>query len=83
MKFYVGEWSKKTDKPHGRGICIKNDGILMQYFKDGQPASGECIRTYNDGKVDVGSKRRTDGNPKARFRGTTYHLDGSTQIFER
>ena len=31
---YIGEWNKKTGKPHGQGILI-GTSILEGFFKDG------------------------------------------------
>lgn len=41
---YYGEWSQKTNKPHGRGVFLRNDGsIFIRYFFDG--------KTRTDGKL--------------------------------
>ena len=33
---YYGEWSYATQKPHGRGIFLRNDGsIYIRYFENG------------------------------------------------
>ena len=41
---YYGEWSKQTNKPHGRGICISNSGnIYIQYWKNGNEAPGNYV----------------------------------------
>ncbi len=32
VKAYLGQWSTKTNKPHGRGILVcKNGDIVIQY----------------------------------------------------
>ncbi len=35
-KEYLGQWSAKTNKPHGRGILVRDDGsIWLQYRNEG------------------------------------------------
>ena len=43
-KEYLGQWSAKTNKPHGRGISVSNNGaIFLQYSNEGVVAPGNYI----------------------------------------
>ena len=41
--FYCGEWSSQTHKPHGRGVFIRDDGLI-------------CIKAFFDGSTKVAGK---------------------------
>ena len=45
---YFGEWSPKTDKPHGRGIWFGGNAVRVGYFKDGEIARGKVLTIVND-----------------------------------
>ena len=87
VKAYFGGWHKDHKKPDGRGICFKDDGILIQNFSNGKPTLGNCLRLFYEfdeetkvvklRKVDVGSKTNNNGSHKLRFRGTSYLSYGS------
>ena len=58
--YYIGEWSSKTNEPHGRGIYInKYNWITIGYFKDGSLDTGKYFIIYSDdGGFEVGKKTR-------------------------
>ena len=40
---YFGEWSRTTDKPHGRGLCFGDNVVRVGYFKNGVIARGKVF----------------------------------------
>lgn len=42
---YMGEWSTKTNLPHGRGVLYshKSHQIMINYWNNGKPADGKYI----------------------------------------
>ncbi len=77
---FFGEWSKETNKPHGRGIYIASIGdIFIGYYNNGD-APGRYITIHSDGDVDVGEYYLKNGERWAR--GTQYYTDGTTEEFD-
>ena len=78
---YLGEWSKDSNKPHGRGIRICTSGpILIAYWNNGWSAPGKYIDIWGGGTFRVGECYMKDG--KMTSRGTTYKNDGTTEKFD-
>ena len=78
---YLGEWSKDSNKPHGRGILIDSDGdIRIGYFNNGDDAPGNYLTILSDGDVDVGECYLKGG--ESCYRGTFYHTDGTSEEFD-
>jgi hypothetical protein len=62
VKKYIGEWSKETKKPSGRGICIyPNGNIHIGYYNNGELAPGNDIYIFSDGGFIVGEVYLKDG----------------------
>ena len=56
---YFGEWSRTTDKPHGRGIYFGRNAVRVGYFKHGLIARGKVLTIFviTDGiQVGVGTE---------------------------
>jgi hypothetical protein len=45
---YFGEWSRTTDKPHGRGIWFGGNDVRVGYFKNGEVARGKVLTIATD-----------------------------------
>ena len=45
---YFGEWSRTTDKPHGRGIYFGGSSVRVGYFKNGVIARGKVLNLVTD-----------------------------------
>ena len=74
---YLGEWSKETNKPHGRGIRIRSsDRIYIQYYNNGDGAPGKYIHIWSS-SVIVGEEYLKDGKKWERY--TLYKSDGTTE----
>ena len=51
---YYGEWSAYTNKPHGRGIRIcQNGDIYMGYLKEGTWSEGGLLYIQQNGAFEV------------------------------
>ena len=75
---YLGQWSKETKKPHGRGIRFQSDGgICICYMKNGKGAPGNFIWICND--MFVIGDRYIDHNGKHKDKRTRYFYDGRTE----
>ena len=64
---YFGEWSRTTDKPHGRGIWFGGNSVRVGYFKNGEIARGKVFRivTGKDGIwVSIGTEEDKNGKTK-------------------
>ena len=72
---YLGQWSKETKKPNGRGIYINSSGIIrIGYLKNGYIAPGNFILICID-KLVVGEAYK-DQTGKLKSRETRYFNDG-------
>ena len=74
---YLGEWSVKTDRPHGRGILIGVNCVRVGYYKDGEIAHGKVlvIGTLEKGTyVYVGTEENLNG--KTKFKGRVHPANG-------
>ena len=64
---YFGEWSRTTDKPHGRGIYFGSNAARVGYFKNGEIEHGKVLKIVT-GKpgihVLIGTEEDLDGQIK-------------------
>ncbi len=74
---FIGEWSTKTNKPHGRGIIINKYGIYIGYGNNGV-WSGKYIYIWNYGDVAVG-ERTEDANGRRHDKYMSYNADGTSR----
>jgi hypothetical protein len=72
---YFGEWSRTTEKPHGRGIYFGENAVRVGYFKNGEITRGKVLTIVNrsDGggiQFEIGTEE--DLNGKTKFKGRTH-----------
>ena len=78
---YLGEWSRETNKPHGRGFDIcSNFDIRMGYFNNGFDALGKYIVIYRDSRFRVGECYQKDD--VLWIKGTEYKPDGTNSVYD-
>ena len=78
---YIGEWSEKNNKPHGRGILIvPSVQTTIGYWQNGNPADGNYVIIYSGGDFEVAEwyKHKTG---KVKKRTTRYKVDGTSKQF--
>ena len=64
---YFGEWSRTTDKPHGRGILIGGNALRIGYHDNGKLSSGKAFRIATDEEgiqVSIGTEEEKKGKTK-------------------
>ena len=77
----IGEFNTRGQL-RGKGLRIAPDGeIMIGWWCDNWPDSGNFFRAYPDGNFNVG-KFYTEG-PFKRYQGTKYRGDGSTEPWNR
>ncbi len=74
---YIGEWSTKTNLPHGRGITINIDGMHIGDWNNGD-WTGKYIDIDNDGEFVVG-EITIDADGKMHVKSMRYNPDGTTE----
>ncbi len=74
---YFGEWSRTTDKPHGRGIWFGPNGVRVGYLKNGQIARGKVLTIATDKEgIEVLIGTEEDKNGKTKFKGRMHPSEG-------
>jgi hypothetical protein len=76
---YVGEWSLKTQRPHGRGIhIVPSVHTTIGYWENGVQASGNHVIIYSGGDYELNEwyKHKTGRVKKRTIR---YKVDGTTK----
>ena len=76
---YFGELSALSLKPQGRGIYLRNDGVIfVGFFCDGAISDGKYIEIWASGGFDVGEKM-TNADGDMAWRETEYGPDGTSE----
>lgn len=83
---YFGEVSVQTEKPHGRGIMLYDNGYLhINYWQNGDYADGKYVKiNILTGTFWVDNKfTKTDeaGKKTKHMKGTRYDEDGTSELY--
>lgn len=77
---YIGEWSEKSNRPHGRGIhIVPTVHTTIGYWENGTAAAGNSAVIYSGGDFEVTEWYKRAGKVKKRI--TRYKVDGTTKIY--
>ena len=74
---YFGEWSSRTNSPHGRGIWFGGNTMRVGYFNNGEIARGKVFKSVlcGDGKIDVSIGTEDYKMGRTKFKGRTHYPD--------
>ncbi len=80
--YYIGEWSSKTNKPHGRGISIQSNSIYIGCRNNGVLAAGKYITIYSYSDVFRVGERSRDADGRFDDKGMMYSRDGTIDPYD-
>jgi hypothetical protein len=72
---YVGEWSRETNQPHGRGIHLCGNIIAICYFKNGSGTGKSIFINVNEFEV---SEYTVGADGEEHEKTIRYYADGTS-----